>query len=141
MGTMALEQTQIFKQLGLDMSRLCFAHMDRNPDPWLHRLNRQHRGVCFFRRYQPDNITPEHVRTEAILALCEKGYQNKILIGGDFARKSISAHYGKGGPGMTFILVDWWPRFIKEANEAGFDGEALLHQFFVENLARYFTFG
>lgn len=33
MGTMGLEQARIFKKWGLDLSRLCFAHMDRNPDP------------------------------------------------------------------------------------------------------------
>ena len=83
MGTMGLEQAQLFKKWGLDLSR---------------------------------------------------------LIGGDFARKSMSAHYGKGGLGLKFILSDWRPRFIDEAREAGFDGEALLHDFFVDNPARYLTF-
>lgn len=141
MGTMALEQTRIFNELGLDMSRLCFAHMDRNPDPWLHRQIANTGAFLSFDGISRIKYHPEHVRTEAILALCKKGYQNQILIGGDFARKSMSAHYGKGGLGLKFILADWRPRFIEEANDAGFDGEALLHKFFVENPARYFSFG
>lgn len=52
----------------------------------------------------------------------------------------MSAHYGKGGLGLKFILSDWRPRFMEEAREAGFDGEALLHDFFVENPARYLAF-
>lgn len=141
MGTMALEQTRIFNELGLDMSRLCFAHMDRNPDPWLHRQIANTGAFLSFDGISRIKYHPEHVRTEAILALCKKGYQNQILIGGDFARKSMSAHYGKGGLGLKFILADWRPRFLEEAAEAGFDGEALLHKFFVENPARYFSFG
>ncbi|WP_333892304.1 phosphotriesterase [Atlantibacter subterraneus] len=141
MGTMALEQAAIFKQLGLDLSRICFAHMDRNPDPWLHRQLANTGAFISFDGISRIKYFPEHVRTEAILALCKKGYQKQILIGGDFARKSMSAHYGKGGLGLKFILADWRPRFLEEAREAGFDGEALLHDFFVENPARYFSFG
>lgn len=141
MGTMALEQAAIFKQLGLDLSRICFAHMDRNPDPWLHRQLANTGAYISFDGISRIKYFPEHVRTDAILALCKKGYQKQILIGGDFARKSMSAHYGKGGLGLKFILADWRPRFLEEARDAGFDGEALLHDFFVENPARYFSFG
>ncbi|NCG51466.1 phosphotriesterase family protein [Serratia fonticola] len=141
MGTMGLEQAQIFKELGLDLSRLCFAHMDRNPDPWLHRQIANTGAFLSFDGMSRIKYYPEHIRTQAILALCQRGYQKQILIGGDFARKSMSAHYGKGGLGLKFILADWRPRFIEEAQEAGFDGEALLHDFFVENPAHYFAFG
>ncbi|TDT59600.1 phosphotriesterase-related protein [Enterobacter sp. AG5470] len=140
MGTMALEQAQVFKTLGLDMSRLCFAHMDRNPDPWLHRQIANTGAYLSFDGITRIKYHPEHIRTQAILELCKRGYQKQILIGGDFARKSMSAHYGKGGLGLKFILADWRPRFIEEAHEAGFDGEALLHDFFIANPARYFTF-
>lgn len=140
MGTMALEQAQIFRQLGLDLSRLCFAHMDRNPDPWLHRQVASTGAFLSFDGITRVKYHPEHIRTQAILALCKQGYQKQILIGGDFARKSMSAHYGKGGLGLKFILADWRPRFVEEAREAGFDGEALLHDFFVDNPARYFAF-
>lgn len=141
MGTMGLEQAQIFRGLGLDFSRLCFAHMDRNPDPWLHRQIANTGAFLCFDGMSRIKYYPEHVRTQAILALCKRGYQKQILIGGDFARKSMSAHYGKGGLGLKFILADWRPRFIAEAHEEGLDGEALLHDFLVTNPARYFAFG
>ncbi len=140
MGTMGLEQARIFKKWGLDLSRLCFAHMDRNPDPWLHRQIANTGAFLSFDGISRIKYHPEHIRTQAILALCQRGYQKQILIGGDFARKSMSAHYGKGGLGLKFILSDWRPRFMEEAREAGFDGEALLHDFFVENPARYLAF-
>lgn len=140
MGTMALEQAAIFRQLGLDLSRICFAHMDRNPDPWLHQKLARTGAFISFDGITRTKYFPEHVRTEAILALCRKGYQDQILIGGDFARKSMSAHYGKGGLGLKFILSDWRPRFIEEAHAAGMDGEALLQAFFIDNPARYFSF-
>ncbi|WP_130830700.1 phosphotriesterase family protein [[Erwinia] mediterraneensis] len=140
MGTMALEQAAVFRQLGLDLSRICFAHMDRNPDPWLHQKLARTGAFISFDGITRTKYFPEHVRTEAILALCRKGYQDQILIGGDFARKSMSAHYGKGGLGLKFILSEWRPRFLEEAQAAGMDGEALLHAFFVTNPARYFSF-
>jgi len=140
MGTMALEQVAIFKQLGLDLSRVCIAHLDRNPDPWLHHQVAKTGAWILFDGMTRIKYHPENVRTEAILSLCRKGYQHRIVIGGDFARKSMSAHYGLGGLGLKFILNDWRPRFIEEAHEAGMDGEALLQAFFVDNPARYFSF-
>ncbi|MBV8413636.1 MAG: hypothetical protein JO251_00320 [Verrucomicrobia bacterium] len=37
LGTLILEQLAIVKQEGVDPSRLTIAHVDRNPDPWVHR--------------------------------------------------------------------------------------------------------
>ncbi|KAA8998441.1 phosphotriesterase [Affinibrenneria salicis] len=140
MGTMSLEQAAIFKSLGLDMSRLCFAHLDRNPDPWLHHQVANTGAWILFDGMTRIKYHPEHLRTEAILALCRKGYADKIIIGNDFARKSMSAHYGLGGLGLKFILTDWRPRFLDEARAAGMDGETLLQKFFIDNPARYFSF-
>lgn len=140
MGTMALEQAAILKQQQVDLERVGFAHMDRNPDPWLHQqIAKTGAYICF------DGISrikyfPEHVRSQAIISLCKKGYQKHILIGGDFARKSMSAHYGFGGLGMRYILQDWRPRFIEEAQLEGLDGEELLYDFLVKNPANYFQF-
>lgn len=74
-----------------------------------------------------------------MITLVKAGFKEQILIGGDFARKSMSAHYGLGGLGMANLLTHWAPRFIEEANDAGLDGEALIHQFFVLNPQRYFA--
>ncbi|MEF2508402.1 phosphotriesterase [Vibrio mimicus] len=140
LGTMALEQVEIFEKCGMDLGRVAFAHMDRNPDKWL-LTKLAHTGsfICFDGVSRIKYYT-EEVRSQALIYLCKSGFSHQILIGGDFARKSMSAHYGCGGLGMRFILNSWQPRFCEEANDAGLDGEALLHQFFIENPKRYLTF-
>lgn len=60
MGTMGLEQAQLFKKWGLDLSRLCFAHMDRNPDPWLHRQIANTGAFLSF-----DGISPHKISSRA----------------------------------------------------------------------------
>lgn len=140
MGTMALEQLRILKSQGMDLSRVGLAHLDRNPDPWLHQAIAKTGAFLCFDGVSRIKYFPEHVRSDALIALCKKGYQQQILIGGDFARKSMSAHYGCGGLGMGYILRDWRPRFIEEAHSEGLDGEAILHDFFVTNPARYLQF-
>ncbi len=35
-GTMALEQMEILREEGVDLSCVSFGHMDRNPDPYYH---------------------------------------------------------------------------------------------------------
>ena len=37
LGTLILEQIAIVKVEGVDPQRLTIAHVDRNPDPWVHR--------------------------------------------------------------------------------------------------------
>lgn len=139
MGTMLLEQIAIFKQLGMDMSRVGFAHLDRNPDPWLLKQAGKSGAFLGFDGANRIKYFPEHIRSEALITLVKAGFKEQILIGGDFARKSMSAHYGLGGLGMANLLTHWAPRFIEEANDAGLDGEALIHQFFVLNPQRYFA--
>lgn len=140
LGTMALEQLDLVKAEGVDPARLTIAHLDRNPDPWLHRKVAE-TGVFF----SFDGITrvkyySEDVRTRCILDLVRLGHEDQIMVGGDIARRTMFASYGEGGLGMGFILEKWKPRFIEEAGEAGFDGEKLVHKFFVENPQRAFAF-
>ncbi|MBX9454078.1 MAG: hypothetical protein KL801_20025 [Mesorhizobium sp.] len=140
LGTMALEQLDLVKAEGVDPARLTIAHLDRNPDPWLHRKVAE-TGVFF----SFDGITrvkyySEDVRTRCILDLVRWGHEDQIMVGGDIARRTMFASYGEGGLGMGFILEKWKPRFIEEAGEAGFDGEKLVHKFFVENPQRAFAF-
>ncbi len=140
LGTMALEQLDLVKAEGVDPARLTIAHLDRNPDPWLHGKVAE-TGVFF----SFDGVTrvkyySEDVRTRCILDLVRWGHEDQIMVGGDIARRTMFASYGEGGLGMGFILEKWKPRFIEEAGEAGFDGEKLVHKFFVENPQRAFAF-
>lgn len=140
LGTMALEQLELLRQEGVDPARLTIAHLDRNPDPWLHRKVAETGAFFSFDGITRVKYYSEDVRTRCILDLVRRGHEDQIMIGGDIARRTMFASYGEGGLGMGFILEKWVPRFIEEAGEAGFDGERLIHKFMVANPQRAFAF-
>lgn len=140
LGTLILEQLAIVKAEGVDPARLTLAHVDRNPDHWVH-LKAADTGVfmCF------DGISrikyhPESILIDCIFNLVRHGHEDQILVGGDIARRTMYRNYGEGGLGLGYILESWVPRFIEQAGDAGFDGKALIHKFLVSNPQRAFVF-
>ena len=140
LGTLILEQLDIVKKEGVDPSRLTIAHVDRNPDHWLHRKAAETGAFMCFDGISRIKYHPESVVIGCILNLVRHGHEKQVLIGGDIARRTMYRNYGEGGPGLGYILGSWVPRFKEEADEAGFDGEALIHTFLVENPQRAFAF-
>ncbi|SDJ98327.1 phosphotriesterase family protein [Sediminibacillus albus] len=138
-GTMVLEQIELLRKEGIDLEHVSFGHMDRNPDPYYHEQVAKTGAFLSFDGISKIKYAPESTRIHCILELVRKGYTDQILVSGDTARKSYYKHYDYG-LGLENIIAKWVPRFIAEANQLGFDGEALVHKFFVENPARCFTF-
>ncbi len=138
-GTMALEQIELLRSENVDLSYLSLGHMDRNPDPYYHEQIARTGAYLSFDGIGKIKYAPESTRIELILELVRKGYAGQILISGDTARKSYYKHYDHG-PGLEFIIAKWVPRFIDEAERAGFDGQELIRRFFVDNPANCFAF-
>ncbi len=140
LGTLILEQLAIVKEEGVDPSRLTIAHVDRNPDPWVHRKAAETGVFMCFDGISRVKYHPESVLIDCIIKLVQRGHEKQIMIGGDIARRTMYRNYGEGGLGLGYILESWVPRFIEEAGEAGFDGKQLIHTFMVENPKRAFAF-
>lgn len=140
LGTLILEQLAIVKAEGVDPTRLTIAHVDRNPDPWVHRKAAETGVFMCFDGISRIKYHPESVLIDCILKLVARGHEKQLLIGGDIARRTMYRNYGEGGLGLGYILESWVPRFIEEAGEAGFDGAKLIHTFMVENPQRAFAF-
>lgn len=138
-GTMPLKQMKILEEEGVDLQNISFGHMDRNPDPWMHLKIAEKGSFLCFDGIGKIKYAPECVRINCIMELVKHGYQKQILISGDFARKSYLANYGYG-PGYKSIIEDWIPRFIEEAETAGFNGKELINDFFINNPRRCFAF-
>lgn len=138
-GTMALEQIELLKSENIELGYLSLGHMDRNPDPYYHEQVARTGAFLSFDGIAKIKYAPESTRIHLILELVRKGYADQILISGDTARKTYYKHYDYG-PGLEYIIAKWVPRFIDEANRAGFDGQELIHRFFVKNPAKCFTF-
>ncbi|NLI23007.1 MAG: phosphotriesterase [Clostridiales bacterium] len=138
-GTMALEQLQYLREEGVQLPNVCFGHMDRNPDPYMHlKLAETGAYLCF------DGIAkvkygPESVRIACIFELFRHGYGDQVLASGDTARKSYYYSY-RYGLGLGYILSTWAPRLKEEADAAGLDGEDVVRRIFVDNPKRCFTF-
>jgi Predicted metal-dependent hydrolase with the TIM-barrel fold len=137
-GTMALEQIELLKEENIEMTNVSIGHMDRNPDPWYHLKIAETGAYLSFDGIGKIKYYPECVRIQCILELVKHGYQQQILIGGDSARKSYYKSY-RHGLGLGYILAKWVPRFIEEAGIAGFDGNKLVEDFFINNPRKYLT--
>lgn len=137
-GTMALEQIELLKQEGMDMRHVSIGHMDRNPDTWYHLKIAESGAFLSFDGIGKIKYYPESVRIQCLLELVKRGYQKQILIGGDAARKTYYQSY-LHGLGLGYILGKWVPRFIEEAEAAGFNGQELVDDFFRNNPRRYLT--
>lgn len=140
MGTLVLEQLAIVKQEAVDPTRLTIAHLDRNPDPWVHAKAAATGAFLCFDGISRVKYHPESVLIDCILKLVHRGHERQILIGGDIARRTMFRNYGEGGLGLGYILESWVPRFIEEAGEAGLDGAGLIHTFMVLNPQHAFAF-
>ncbi len=138
-GTMALEQIDLLKAEGIDLSSISFGHMDRNLDPFYHEEIAKTGAYLSFDGVGKVKYGPESDRIAAIIDLVRKGYEDQILISGDMARKSYYKHYDYG-LGFEYIISKWIPRFLVEADRAGFDGEVLVDKFFRVNSARCLSF-
>jgi len=138
MGTLILEQLAIVRAEGVDPTRLTIAHVDRNPDPWVHRKAAETVFFLCFDGISRIKYHPESVLIDCMLHLVRAGHEDQIVVGGDIARRTMYRNYGQGGLGLGYILQSWVPRFTEQADEAGFDGKALVLKFFHDNPARAF---
>jgi 5-phospho-D-xylono-1,4-lactonase len=140
-GTMAPEQIDILREEGVDLRRVGFVHLMRNPDWWLHKTIAETGAYLCCDGFSKIKYHSESVRIDLIIKLIEAGYQRQLLIGGDLARRSDLSSY-TGGPGLGYIAGKWLPRFRLELAERGFPGtqvEEVCTDLFVNNPADYFN--
>ncbi|WP_078382475.1 phosphotriesterase family protein [Sutcliffiella halmapala] len=112
-GTCGLEQIELLAKFGVKPENVIICHMDRNPDIYVHK---ELGGTGCFIEY--DNATrvkyhPDSESVSLIVRMIEAGFQDKILLGTDFALRSYWKAYG-GGPGMAYLLETFIPRLKKQ---------------------------
>ncbi|MFC3687985.1 phosphotriesterase-related protein [Aquipuribacter hungaricus] len=141
-GTMALTQLDMLEEEGVDLNRVGLVHLMRNPDPFVHKQVARRGTYLCYDGFAKIKYFPESTRIQVILDVVEAGLAERILIGGDLARKTDLTAY-TGGPGLHYIAGAWLPRFRADLLERGYtaaDVDELVRLFFVENPKRYFTF-
>ena len=102
-GTAALEQVAILRDAGVDLAKVCIGHLDRKLD-WDYHCAIADSGVYLgFDCMSKEQYQPEALRIEFIRRLIDRGVGDRILLSGDFARRSYLEAWG-GGPGYRYIL-------------------------------------
>ena len=132
MGTAGFEAASVLEAAGVRRDKLVLAHVDRNPDPGLH-LELAASGVYLGydgagrAKYWPDSTL-----IDCLVAVAAGGGSDRLLLGGDVARRSSFTAYG-GLPGMAYLPR----RFVPRLQAAG--GEELVGTVLVDNPARAFS--
>ncbi|KAA5835024.1 phosphotriesterase [Saccharopolyspora hirsuta] len=112
-GSAAFEVLDELRGHGVRAERVVLAHADRNPDPGLHA------ELCAAGAYLGyDGIArhrdwPDSVILDCLLATAERGGADRLLLGGDVARRSRYRAYG-GIPGLEYLPKRFLPRLVRE---------------------------
>lgn len=115
-GTAAFEILEALSAVGVRPDRVALAHIDRNPDPVLHA---ELAAAGAYLGYDGPARAREH--TDAVVLACLRataaaGGGDRILLGGDVARRTRYAAYG-GIPGLRYLGDRFVPRLRREGGD------------------------
>jgi 5-phospho-D-xylono-1,4-lactonase len=133
LGTAAWAVVELLTGAGVAPTSLALAHADRNPDSVLHA---ELAGAGVYLGYDGAGRTkywPDSVLVDCLVSVAEAGGADRLLLGGDVARRSSFRSYG-GLPGMAYLPSAFLPRVAR----AG--GNELVHTILVANPARFLAF-
>jgi 5-phospho-D-xylono-1,4-lactonase len=132
LGTAAWEVLDLLVAAGASADRIVLAHADRNPDPELHLELAAAGAYLGYDGAGRTKYWPDSVLVGCLVRVAERGGAERILLGGDVARRRSFESYG-GLPGMAYLPR----RFVPRVAQAG--GAALVEQLLVTNPARVFA--
>ena len=119
-GAGAEEILRQFDRRGLGAERLILCHMDKRPDPALHRdLMRQGAMLEYDTFFRP-KYDPDHMVLPLLERLVGEGFGTGIVIGTDQADPAMWIWLGHG-PGLIGLLTQIIPRLYAR----GFDGATI----------------
>lgn len=133
MGTMGLEVIELVKEMGVDPARVTLGHVDRNPDLEYHKKMAAQGVTLGYDGPSRAKYWPDSVLIQLIKGMCEAGYADHIMLGGDNGRASMWPQY-KGGYGHNYIIEKFVPRMLEEGVS-----QENVNKFLVENPKRQFS--
>lgn len=133
MGTAAHEVVDLFAAHGVAPERLALAHADRNPDPGLHAELTSGGVYLGYDGMARTKYWPDSTILDCLLHTAEQGRADRLLLGGDVARRSSFRSYG-GLPGLDYLPRVFAPRV------AAAGSPDLLDQILIDNPAALLTF-
>ncbi len=109
MGTCGLEQIELAGRYGVKPSRMVLSHLDRNPDPYLHKEIASTGAFLVYDGIARTKYWPDSTILDLLLEMIDSGYDSRIMLAMDAATRTTWTHYGYG-PGLTYLLKTFIPR-------------------------------
>jgi phosphotriesterase-related protein len=138
-GRLAEEQLALLADEDVAPSAVVIGHLDRNPDLELHRRLARAGAFLSYDQIPKPKYATETAAIGLIVALARDGLHRQVVVGGDFARRSLFRGYG-GEPGLTYLPVVFAQRLRDAADRDGLDGAALAADVLRHNPLRALTF-
>lgn len=132
LGSAAWEALEVLCAGGASPDRVVLAHVDRNPDPGLHTELASAGAYLGYDGVARTKYWPDSVLLDCLVAVAEGGGADRLLLGGDVARRRSFTSFG-GLPGMAYLPQRFVPRLRRQA------GDELVDRILVHNPARAFA--
>ncbi|MGM7670523.1 phosphotriesterase family protein [Microbacterium sp. A93] len=107
--TAAHEVLDLLAAQGVASDRIVLAHADRDPDPGLHSSLAQRGAYLGYDGFARPRTRSDAELLQLTAAVVERGAGDRILLGGDVARRTRYISYG-GMPGLAYLGDRYLPR-------------------------------
>jgi predicted metal-dependent phosphotriesterase family hydrolase len=131
-GSASFEVLAALAGHGVPADAVTLAHIDRNPDPGLHAELAAAGAYLGYDGVARHKDWPDSVVLDCLLAAAERGAGDRILLGGDVARRTRYVAYG-GLPGLAYLGERFVPRLVRAGSAA------LAERILVANPVRWLT--
>jgi phosphotriesterase-related protein len=131
-GSAAFEVLAALGDLGVPPTAVALAHVDRNPDPGLHAELAAAGAYLGYDGFARSRRWPDSVLLDCLRGAVERGAGDRILLGGDVARRTRYRGYG-GMPGLGYLGERVVPRLQRETSVD------VARQVLVDNPARWLS--
>lgn len=132
-GSAGHEVLDLLEGWGVSPRHVILAHVDRNPDAVLLAEWGSRGAYLGFDGAARHKSWPDSVIVDCLVGVAQLGFSDRILVGGDVARRSRFESYG-GMPGMAYLPRRFFPRIAAQG------GDELLRAATVMNPARALAF-
>lgn len=134
-GTYWQEQLEIVAEEGLPFTQFGIAHIDRNPDYWVHKKICETGAYLIYDGPGKVKYYPDAMRVEILKKLVADGFEKQIMMCNDTGKRDYHKSYGGTvDVGLTYLQRRFLPRLLDE----GFSQECL-DNFMIHNPARFYS--
>lgn len=131
-GSAGHEVLDLLAAEGCPEDRVALAHIDRNPDPGLHGELARRGAYLGYDGAARHQRWPDSVLLDCLAAVVEAGAGDRVLLGGDVARRTRYVAYG-GMPGLSYLFDRFVPRLTETL------GDTAVGTLLVANPARWLS--